>query len=281
MYFEPELAAWLAARHRDGAAFLRDALARVPECSTDVLLTAFRSFTQDHAGRPLTNPTSLIAEGVTERLLTSPSTSWLPTMGTGWIGPRRCITMIANTDYSSPGLFAEACRLLRPKLVLSIGLGNATIIETAASNRIQSGKPVFDASGARIDSMKLLSPLLSNDEPLNRTLPLPWEPRASRIQSMIRTRWNLNLPFGPVSLATSARPENDYICNATAWVFGRILTNPVDLPWIGSKNNPPDLVIPSLCYQKTSAGFVHFAPMAPGQDGYVQAAITLLTDLAS
>ena len=258
------------------------ALTKIPQTSTDILLTAFRSFTQDHTGRPLANPTALIAEGATERLLTSPGPSWLPTLGAGRIGPYKCITVTANTDYNSPGLFAEACRLIRPKLVLSIGLGGATIVETGATNRLHNGRPVFDAHGQRIDSMKPVSAELAADEAIDRVLPLRWGNRIPRLKSVVQSSWSAgDSPFGAVTIASSARPDNDYICNATAWIFARLLSCPVSLPWIGTKGGTPDLVIPSMAGQKTAAGFVHFAPVTPGHGGYVQAALALLTDIAS
>lgn len=258
------------------------ALAKIPEQSTDILLTAFRSFTQDHSGHPLTNPVSLIAAGATERLLTSPDPSWLPTVGAGRIGPYKCITITANTDYNSPGLFAEACRMLRPRLVLSIGLGGATIVETGAINRIHNGRAVFDAHGQRLESMKPVSTALAADEPQERTLALQWGARIPRIKSAIRSNWSTcDFPFGPVNVAPSARPENDYICNATAWIFARLLSSPVSLPWFGTREDAPNLVIPSLAAHRTDAGFVHFAPNTLGQSGYVQAALTLLADLAT
>ncbi|MEY4631054.1 MAG: Pyroglutamyl peptidase [Pseudomonadota bacterium] len=257
MRFEENQARWLSDRHKAGVAHLSDALrGKNPPGGVDLLLTGFRSFTQDYSGRPQVNPTSLIMTGATGSNETK-SGNWLPDVGWGRLGQLRVVTITANTDHNSPELFVEACRIIRPRMFIATGLGGSTLLETGATNFIRTTRPVYDQVGMRMDVPGPVSSTLSDDLPEGATLSLPWGKALPRIKSLVEARWqDAGCPLGVVSVAQTARTENDYICNATAWALAQMPA-------------PPEL-----------AGFVHFAPMRLPREGYEAFALMLLTDIA-
>ena len=187
--------------------------------------------------------------------------------GVARIGGRTCALAVADVNYTAPRQILDLAREIRPRVIVCLGLGGETVFETGALNSVARGRPVYDRDGKPIETGGLdtngpdtgiLDPAL----PENAAISLPWGAGNLARLREIAARWtepgNLG-PLGSVRVAPAARPDNNYVCNATAWAVARVMTQ------AGS---------PSEC-----AGFLHVAPPKTPSDGYFLAAANLLVDV--
>ena len=115
-------------------------------------------------------------------------------------------------------------------------------------------------------------------------LPLPWT--SATLARLRRV----------TTVAGAARTENDYLCNATAWLFARLLQpskgGPRPLPWVTSTDRsgaekPALKLLPHIELMPLTeagiqqAGFLHLAPLPPqvSSNDYFLAATNLLVDV--
>jgi len=115
-----------------------------------------------------------------------------------------------NTTYVTPALIQVATQKIGPNRVINFGQGPQNMIETGASNSTFVGAKSYDENGRVIPILTNQSSRVDESKPAEGTTPLSWNP--SRIT-------------GPTGFpaAPGARPENDYICNATAKVLAETM----------------------------------------------------------
>ena len=302
MLFSDENALTLAARHE---IHVRHILECQPLHSlglnaggVDFLLTGFRSFTQDERGAPRPNPTArllqmmshitfkMTSETPTQHGFPSPDPRFnhLLTIGLGRVGGFRCVTAIGDVDHATPAAFVELARVVKPKAVLSLGLGSESILEVGATNRIKASRPAYDCDGRNRPGVFPAEETLDEGQSPDFECALPWgESTLERLRKMIAAHWQGSGPLGCVTVAPRARPNNDYLCNSTAWLFARLLPRPATLPplnWIAAERGAATVSVKGLAglgIQK--AGFLHLAPVPAPSEGYFLAAANLLVDL--
>ncbi len=226
----------------------------------DFLLTGFHSFTQDHEGRPLPNPTEILLRLLSDTVLTG-TAFW---QGLALLGGRRCALAVAEVNYSTPSRIVELAREIRPKFILSLGLGSETVFETGAVNTVAPGRDVYDREGRPLVNARPDNVRIDADLPGHAEIALPWGAgNVARLRE-VAARWSQAgdfSPLGPVRVAPAARPDNNYVCNATAWAVARAATQ---------TGAPPPF---------RHAGFLHLAPPKTPSDGYFLAAANLLVDV--
>ncbi len=296
MIFSRENASALAARHeshvRHILEFQQLHSLGLNASGVDFLLTGFRSFTQDDRGAPRSNPTERLLQMMSHlsfgRPASDPRLSHLLTIGLAQIGRFRCVTAVGDVDHATPAAFVELARAVKPKAVLSLGLGSETIIEVGATNRINARRLCYDRDGRCRHDFFPARETLDDGEPADLECALPWgESTLERLRGVITSNWQrgqgASAPLGRVTVASRARSDNDYLCNSTAWLFARLLTRPPTLSplsWIAAENGAPTVTVQGLGrlgIQK--AGFLHLAPVPAPSEGYFLAAANLLVDM--
>jgi len=182
----------------------------------------------------------------------------------------------------------ELARVVKPKAVLSLGLGPESILEVGATNRIHASRPAYDCDGRNLPGVFPVGETLDEGQSPDFEYPLPWgESSLERLRRVITMHWQMDHgssgPLGRVAVASRARPDNDYLCNSTAWLFARLLARPLTLPplnWIVAERGEATVTVPGLSglgIQK--AGFLHLAPVPAPSEGYFLAAGNLLVDV--
>lgn len=306
MLFTRENALVLAARHESHVRHIRESQQihslGLNAGGVDFLLTGFRSFTQDERGTPRLNPTAGLLQMMSHAILKSPieptsqlgfpqaepHAKHLLTIGLARVGGFRCVTAIGDVDHATPAAFVELARVVKPKAVLSLGLGPESILEVGATNRINASRPVYDCDGRNRPGVFPAGETLDEGQSPDFECPLPWgESTLERLRRVITMQWQGEHgsagPLGRVTVASRARPDNDYLCNSTAWLFARLLARPatlLPLNWITAERGEATVKVPGLSglgIQK--AGFLHLAPVPAPSEGYFLAAANLLVDV--
>lgn len=305
MLFSRESAAALAARYHEYVRQIQPLRAMGFDGKAngvDFLLTGFRSFTQDASGLPLPNPSGEILR-LQSILSILSNLSILPqpehgasqfAVGFITLAGYRCLTAVGNVDYATPPAFVELARFVRPRAVLNLGLGTQTSIESAALNQVNPARPSYDHDGVVIARLFPIGTLLDEALAQDYELPLPWT--SATLARLRRV----------TTVAGTARRENDYLCNATAWLFARLMQpskgEPQPLPWVTStdwsgaespgaespapekpalKSLPHIELMPLTEAGIQQAGFLHLAPLPPlvSSNDYFLAATNLLVDV--
>ena len=293
MLFTRENALALAARHESHVRHIRESQQihslGLNAGGVDFLLTGFRSFTQDERGTPRLNPTARLLQMISHLTFDHhPDFKHLLTIGLARVGGFRCVTAIGDVDHATPAAFVELARAVKPKAVLSLGLGPESMLEVGATNRINASRPVYDCDGRNRPGVFTVGETLDEGQSLDFECPLPWgESTLERLRRVITMQWQGEHgsagPLGRVTVASRARPDNDYLCNSTAWLFARLLARPatlLPLNWITAERGEATVKVPGLSglgIQK--AGFLHLAPVPAPSEGYFLAAGNLLVDL--
>ena len=300
MLFSRESAAALADRYHEYIRQMRPLRAMGFDRKAngvDFLLTGFRSFTQDASGRPLPNPSGQILERLKILARSEPEPAREAAhfaVGIITLAGYRCLTAVGNVDYATPPAFVELARFVRPRAVLNLGLGTQTSIESAALNQVNPARPSYDHDGVVIARLFPIGTLLDEALPQDYELPLPWTPATLARLRRVTT------------VAGTARRENDYLCNATAWLFARLMQpskgEPQPLPWVTSTDwsgaespgaespgpeKPALKLLPHIELMPLTeagiqqAGFLHLAPRPPqvSSNDYFLAATNLLVDV--
>lgn len=293
MLFTRENALALAARHESHVRHIRESQQLhslgLNAGGVDFLLTGFHSFTQDERGTPRPNPTARLLQMMSHITFDHhPDFKHLLTIGLARIGGFRCVTAVGDVDHATPAAFVELARLVKPKAVLSLGLGPESILEVGATNRINASRATYDCDGRNRPGVFPAGETLDEDKPADFECPLPWgESTLERLRRIIKMQWQANYgssgPLGRVTVASRARSDNDYLCNSTAWLFARLLERPANLPplnWIAAERGAATVTVQGLSglgIQK--AGFLHLAPVPAPSEGYFLAAANLLADV--
>ena len=293
MLFTRENALALAARHASHLGHIRESQQLhslgLNAGGVDFLLTGFRSFTQDERGTPRVNPTARLLQMMSHITFDHhPDFMHLLTIGLARVGGFRCVTAIGDVDHATPAAFVELARVVKPKAVLSLGLGPESILEVGATNRINASRPAYDCVGRNRPGVFPAGETLDEGQSPDFECALPWgESTLERLRRLIAMQWQADHgssgPLGRVTVASRARPDNDYLCNSTAWLFARLLKRPATLPplnWIIAERGEATVTVPGLSglgIQK--AGFLHLAPVPAPSEGYFLAAGNLLVDL--
>jgi hypothetical protein len=291
--FTRENALALAARHESHVRHIRESQQihslGLNAGGVDFLLTGFRSFTQDERGTPRLNPTARLLQMISHITFDHhPDFKHLLTIGLARVGGFRCVTAIGDVDHATPAAFVELARAVKPKAVLSLGLGPESILEVGATNRINASRPVYDCDGRNRPGVFPAGETLDEGQSPDFECALPWgESTLERLRRVITMQWQGEHgsagPLGRVTVASRARPDNDYLCNSTAWLFARILARPATLPplnWITAARGEATVTVPGLSglgIQKS--GFLHLAPVPAPSEGYFLAAANLLVDV--
>lgn len=293
MLFTRENALALAARHESHVRHIRESQQihslGLNAGGVDFLLTGFRSFTQDERGTPRVNPTTRLLQMISHITFDHhPDFKHLLTIGLARVGGFRCVTAIGDVDHATPAAFVELARVVKPKAVLSLGLGPESILEVGATNRINAERPAYDCDGRDLPGVFPAGETLDEGQSPDFECALPWgESTLERLRRVLTMQWQADHgssgPLGRVTVASRARPDNDYLCNSTAWLFARLLARPATLPplnWIATERGEAKVTVPGLSglgIQK--AGFLHLAPVPAPSEGYFLAAANLLVDV--
>jgi len=116
----------------------------------------------------------------------------------------------ADTNYASPAMIQAAAAKIKPDRMLSLGQSRATGIETGASNSANTVVAGYQKDGSTSPLMNKSPRVDEIDEALAPTKPT-WDPE--------QLKRDTNFP-----LSKAARPENNYICNATEYTMQKSLS---------------------------------------------------------
>ena len=120
----------------------------------------------------------------------------------------------ADTNYTSPALIHAAAAQIQPDRMLSFGQSSRTQIEHGGSNNANTQVAGYDRQGKVSPLMNSSTRVDELDDALSTTKPT-WDPEA--------IRQSTGFP-----LSDGARPQNNYICNATEYTMQKSLTgNPI------------------------------------------------------
>ncbi len=161
--------------------------------------------------------------------------------------------IVANVNWDfAAAVFLDQAGSFKPELVLMTGRGSFSVSLEAGALNYAYQSAGYSAQGVDLGSLnrpRTSKEKVLKDYPLNKILPLTWNTLAAknRIEELVR-----ELGF-EVEEQTTARPENDYICNNVSFVLAH-----------GSQNKSTTLaggtiVIPNFNFKVVpKVGFFHF-----------------------
>ena len=166
-----------------------------------VLITGYGSITQNEKGEPQPNVTQDLLDLIKKSEESEKKQRFLPDAD---------ITLaVSPTDWLAPIRFHRLAEQIKPHLIINLGQGGSgpfgSVIESGASNFIGAKKDEYDDKGRILSHPQIAGERISSKSNAPSSLLLSW----SRLVEDV----------APNVFASSARKENSYICNATAWIL--------------------------------------------------------------
>lgn len=226
----------------------------------------------------------------------------------GYLGPWRIETAIGPVSYETPMLLVHLARKIRPRLVISLGLGAQTVIETGAINHKNLSYPQFDHLGRRQQDTSATDhhtkpryAAIDTDHDASAARTLPWfgtDPGLTTKQAQMRLKRGLgHLPgwqiradrgfadrgFHEPKLMTAGTINEDHPLGPVHIAPGAraendYICNATAWSMAGLAGDTAGSM-----QEIEASGFIHLAPMVPGRtaaQGYFSAAANLILDVA-
>ena len=115
-----------------------------------------------------------------------------------------------DTTYVTPAMILIAVARIVPDRVINLGQGSSNIIEVGAINATRVGARSYDRYGLLIEELTPRNGVINEAPDAPPSTRLSWDPAAME-------------ELDGFTVAAAARPDNDYICNATAKVLADAL----------------------------------------------------------